>query len=116
MRKLVLVACALLVGSACSSAAAPGSSNVLAQKDKATALEVEATLRNAALAEQTYFAEAQTYAADLATLQQVGFNPSDIEVRIARADATGFCIDSISAGDPMHVGTPELTPLPGACA
>ena len=110
-----MLICMLLLGSACSSAAAPGASNVVAQKDKATTLDVEAALRNAVLAEQTYFVETQTYTADLGELQQVGFDPSGIEVRISRADATGFCIDSTSAGDPMHAGTPELTPLPGAC-
>jgi type IV pilus assembly protein PilA len=117
MKKLALLTCFLAMGSACSSAAAPGASNVVTQKDKATAIQVEAALRNAATAEQTYFVENQTYTADLAALGQMGFNASDgVEVRVASADATGFCIDSVSAGDPLHIGSPDITLRPGACA
>lgn len=100
----------------CSSAAAPEASSVVAQKDKATAVQVEAALRNAAVAEQTYFVEAQTYTDDLALLQQMGFNASDgVEVRIVMADATSFCIDSSSADGPIHIGTPQISPQPGTC-
>ena len=103
-----------LVG--CSSAAAPEASSVVAQKDKATTVQVEAALRNAAIAEQTYFVESQTYTDDLALLQQMGFNaPDGVEVRIATADATSFCIDSSSAVDRMHIGTPQISPQPGPC-
>jgi hypothetical protein len=117
MRKLAPVACLLVMGSACSSAAAPGAENAVAQKAKATKVAVEAALRSAVVAEQAYFVETQTYTAHLATLEQVGFNPtSRVDVRIAWADGAGFCLDSTSAGDPIHAGTPELAPLPGACA
>ena len=113
----MLVGLVALVGSACSSAAAPEASNVIAQKDKANAAQVEAALRNAATAEQTFFVDSQTYTADLAVLGQMGFNASaGVDIRIARADATSFCIDSSSAGDPVHIGTPDLTLQPGLCA
>ena len=117
MKRTVLSLCVLLVGSACSSAAAPGAEGVVAQTDKATSLEVETALRNAALAEETYFTEAQTYTSDLAALRQVGFNPpGDVQVRIALADAANFCIEASSGAEPMHIGTPEVAPLPGTCA
>ena len=117
MRNLALVLCLVAAGSACSSAAAPGADTTIAQKEKATTLSVEAALRDAAVAEATYFTETQAYTDRMADLQQMGLNlPSGVELRIARADASGFCIDSSSAGAPLHVGTPDLAPLPGGCS
>ena len=116
MKKIASLMTLLALGSGCSSAAAPEASSVVAQKDKATTVQVEATLRNAAVAEQTYFVDALTYTDDIALLQQAGFNaPAGVEVRIAMADATSFCIDSSSAGKPIHIGTPEISLQPGAC-
>ena len=115
MKRTVSLLILLMLGG-CSSAAAPEASSVVAQKDKATAIQVEGALRNASVAEQAYFVEAQTYTDDLALLQQMGFTASDgVEVRITMADATSFCIESSSAVDTMHIRTPELTIQTGPC-
>ncbi|MGH2753352.1 MAG: hypothetical protein ACRDLB_02865 [Actinomycetota bacterium] len=116
MKKIALVLCLLVAGSACSSAAAPGAEEVVAQVDKATSVEVEGALRNAAVAEETYFTEALTYTKDLAALQQVGFDPpAGVQVRVMTAGGTSFCIEASTGDEPMHIGTPEVTPLPGVC-
>jgi hypothetical protein len=117
MKQIASLLALFALGSGCSSAAAPEASSVVAQSDKASTVQVESALRNAAVAEQTYFVEAQTYTDDLALLQQVGFNaPAGVDVRIATADATSFCIESSSAGGPIHIGTPEISLQPGVCA
>jgi len=117
MRKLALLLSLALAGGACSSAAAPGAGSTIAQKDKATTIQVEAALRSAALAEETYFVDSLSYTDNPTILEQLGYNSSpEVDIRIARGDATSFCIDSSSAGAPMHIGTPDKTPRPGACS
>jgi hypothetical protein len=93
--KRQLIAAAALLLTACSSAAEPGAGEVLGQVDKASAVEVEAALRNAALAEEAHFAQQGTYTTDVAAL---GVNPGpSVTLTVARADAADFCIQGVHA-------------------
>jgi hypothetical protein len=113
--KRYVAAAAVLLFSACSSAAGPGAGDVLGQVDKASAVEVEAALRSAAVAEEAYFAQQGTYTTDVAAL---GVNPGpSVTLTAARADAADFCIQGTHArspDDPWHISKGGA-PARGGC-
>ena len=115
MKRLAMVALIATLLSGCSSAAAPGAGDVLGKVNDAYAIEVEAALRNAAVAEEAHFAQQGTFTTDVPSLG-VNAGPS-VTLEVVRADATDFCIQGTHAqapDAPWHV-TKGGAPAQGAC-
>jgi hypothetical protein len=109
----IAVAAGLLAG--CSSAALPGADTTLDQPAKAHRLQAEVDLRNAAMAQESYFAQHGSYTTDLGA---AGFNPSSsTTVTVPQADPAGFCVQAVHAdsGDTWHLRKTDLGPTSGPC-
>jgi hypothetical protein len=107
-----LFACALL-GVSCTSASV-GGQETLDQVDKATTLQLETTLRNAAAAQETFRANTGSYTTNPNVLQSEGLNvPPEVTLSIVSGDPTTFCMEAThtrAAGVTWHVvtgGAPE---------
>jgi hypothetical protein len=102
---------ALLAG--CSSASV-GGDDVLDQADKATQLQLEATLRNAAATQETFRVSTGSYTTNPNVLETEGLNVSpEITLTIPTGDASTYCMEATHASEPnavWHVasgGSPE---------
>jgi hypothetical protein len=116
-RALALVCSCLLLSGACSSAAV-GGKETLSQADKAFALQLETSLRDASVAEETYRSTNGTYTTDVGALQSEGMNtPPDVTLAIKTADASAYCIEATQVrlpGVTWHVATGG-SPTTGLC-
>lgn len=105
-----------LLLAACSSAGGPGANEVIDQLDEAKSVQLEAELRNVAVAEEAYFAQNDSYSTDINAL---GFEPSaGITVTVVSADASGFCAEAAFDDTPdakLHVVNRGTKPEEGAC-
>lgn len=113
----VLAAVVALLG-ACTSGSAPGSGDVLDQAERAQSVQVEATLRSVAAAQQQVHASSGSYTTDLTVLTKAGYNGSGgVTVAIARADAGGFCAEARHVGveGTWHVTESETAVAEGPC-
>ncbi|MGH2694949.1 MAG: hypothetical protein ACRDJJ_09090 [Actinomycetota bacterium] len=113
--KRQIIAAVIVLLSGCSSGTAPGSGDVLSQVNKAYAVEVEAALRNASVAEEAHFAQQGTYTTDI---QALGVNPGpNVVLTVVRADATDFCIEGTHerAADALWHVSKGGAPSQGAC-
>lgn len=71
----------------------------LNERNEALSAAVQADLRNAAVAEETYFTTNQTYTVNLDNLQSLGFVPSPgTTIRIVTAGPSSYCMEG-SASD-----------------
>lgn len=115
---LLLTLVLLMALTGCTSAVAPGGQDVLDQADKAREVQVEATLRMAAAAEQAYNAENGTFTTSVPDLQtRYGLNiGSGVTITIPRADATTYCIQAhqASLGD-YHLANTDAMMVKGPC-
>jgi hypothetical protein len=114
MRSRAPLGALLLALAACSSAGAPGGSDVLRQVDRAKMTQIEATLSSAASGEAAHLAAQGTYTADVRAL---GVNPPpDVTLTVVRADARQFCIEATHAGldGTWHVTNSNAT-TEGSC-
>lgn len=111
-------AVSLLTFIGCTSAVAPGGQDVLDQTDKAREVQVEATLRSVAAAEQAYNAENGAFTTSVADLQtRYGLNiGAGVTITIPRADATSYCIQAnqASLGD-YHLANTDAAMVKGPC-
>ena len=110
----MLIVTLLLVS--CSSAGAPGANEVIDQIDEAKRVQLEAELRNVAVADEAYFAQNESYSPDINAL---GVDqPAGITVAIVSADASGFCAEAAFDDAPdakLHVVNGGTTPEDGGC-
>ncbi len=114
MRTSVLVVCLLALAS-CSSAAVPGAQDAIDQTDRAFRVQAESDLRNAANAEEAYFAQTGIYTTDMAAL---GVNSSgDVTLSAPQADAAGFCVQAVhvGSGTTWHFQKAEAAVADGPC-
>jgi hypothetical protein len=105
--------CLAIFAGACSSASV-GGDDVLGQADKATELQLETTLRNAASTQETFRASTGSYTTNPNVLETEGLNvPPDIMLTIPTGDATTYCMEATHSSMPnavWHVasgGAPE---------
>ncbi|HVF53460.1 MAG TPA: hypothetical protein VNC78_07590 [Actinomycetota bacterium] len=92
VRTILLLAAAVTSG--CTSGVAPGSGSVTNQIDRALAVQVDVSLRQAAVAQEAVMATTGSYTTDIETLGANGMNvAADVTVTIASADAVGYCIN-----------------------
>jgi Tfp pilus assembly protein PilE len=107
----------LLLATGCSSASV-GGTDFLEQVDKAERVQIEAALRQAAAAEEAHFAQSGAYTNEPGALQGFGFAASSaVTITVARADATGYCVEGALASQPgakLHV-TNEGAISEGGC-
>jgi hypothetical protein len=84
-----------VLAAGCSSATV-GGEETLSQADKALELQLESSLRTAAVAEETFKATTGAYTADLAALKnEAGLTlPTDVTLTIKSADAASYCIEA----------------------
>ncbi len=93
----------------------------LSQREKGWDANVKSDLHNAAIAQQTYFHDNDTFASQLSDLLDAGYrNSSKIMLSVESADSNGFCLEAYHEADPGSVwyvdngaGTPN--PLEGTC-
>ena len=74
----------------------------LSQREKGWESNAKSDLRNAAVAQESYFTDNDAYTGNTADLETEGWNPSaDVTLSIASADATSYCMDAVhnSGGD-----------------
>jgi type IV pilus assembly protein PilA len=74
----------------------------LSQRQKGWESNAKSDLRNAAVAQESYFTDNDAYTAVTADLEVEGWNPSgDVTLTISSADATSYCMQAVhdSGGD-----------------
>jgi Tfp pilus assembly protein PilE len=109
-----LAASALLMAAACTSAVV-GGQETLEQVDRAQLLQLQATLQEAAQAEEAYFAEAGTYTTDVGLLN---INvPPEIGLTITQPTTGDYCIQGAhrSLEAAWHVSKTSPQPVEGEC-
>lgn len=86
----------------------------LSQREKGWEANAKSDLRNAAVAQESYYTDNSAYTADVADLTAEGFNQSsEITFSVESADADGYCMEANhnSGGDTWTldstVGEPE---------
>jgi hypothetical protein len=100
--RLLGAALGLLVATGCAGAATAahettGGVAVLDQRNKAYDAETKSDLRNAAIAEETYFTDHQAYATSLGELAQAGFSATAAaQVTIVARGPNGYCLQETS--------------------
>lgn len=76
----------------------------LMQREKAWDAIVESDLHNAALSQNTYYIDNQTYSNDVNDLLGIGFEDSpDVTLTIETASDEGYCIEAFHANNPDRV-------------
>ena len=116
MRSVVIVGLiALFAGSACDT----GSLGVVDQSNKATVVQMTATLQSAGEAENEYFGLNNTYTSDVNALMAGGLNiPARVKLSIPTADASGYCVQAaggVTSSSTWHMKSDQQVPMPGAC-
>lgn len=74
----------------------------LSQRQKGWESNAKSDLRNAAVAEESYYTDNSAYTGNTADLETEGWNPSaDVTLTIVAADATSYCMQAVhnSGGD-----------------
>ena len=81
--------------------------------------EVDSALKNSAMAEETFAVTAGTYTSNVSDLVGQGLRlPGTVTVRVARATATGYCMEAthaLAAGQVFHYSSDVGRPTEGAC-
>jgi hypothetical protein len=108
----------LLALAACGAPAPSEDTGPLAAIDRGHETQLQAALRSAATAEETFRAETGTYSTSLSELNGVGYTPSDgVAVMIVRADANGYCLQAThpDLDEPYHLDSSQNSPASGPC-
>jgi type IV pilus assembly protein PilA len=74
----------------------------LSQRQKGWESNAKSDLRNAAVAQESYYTDNSAYTGNTADLEAEGWNPSaDVTLTISSADATSYCMQAVhdSGGD-----------------
>ncbi len=95
----------------------------LSQRQKGWRATVQSDLRNAAVAEESYFTDSHpsSYTTDMATLESnaYGFHKSaDVEISAPTGDVNGYCLqaDNVNnSGDIWSLNSNTGEPQPHAC-
>lgn len=90
----------------------------LSQRQKGWNANMQSDLRNAAVAEESYFTGNSAYTNVIANLELQGFNPStNVTLAVASADAAGYCINATYAGyaTTYHLDSADGDPQTGTC-
>ncbi|MFA5801811.1 MAG: type IV pilin protein [Thermoleophilia bacterium] len=90
----------------------------LSQRQKGWNANMQSDLRNAAVAEESYFTDNAAYTNVIANLELQGFNPSaNVTLAVASADAAGYCINATYTGyaTRYHLNSTDGDPRTGTC-
>lgn len=97
-----------------------GTAGVVDQSDKASVVQMTATLQSAGVAEDDYYGLNNTYTSDVGTLRADGLNvPGEVSLTIPVADAAGYCIEAgggVTSSSTWHMKSDQQVPIPGACS
>lgn len=89
----------------------------LSQREKGWEANAKSDLRNAAVAQESYYTDNSEYTGVVANLTTEGFNQSsEITFSIEGADADGYCMEANhnSGGDPWTLNSTVGEPAEGA--
>ncbi len=90
----------------------------LNQRQKGWEAAAKSDLRNAAVAQESYFTDNATYTSTSSDLEDQGFNPSaDVTLSIVSADSNGYCMSAVhnSGGDTYYLDSDTGEPSTTAC-
>ncbi|MFN2593504.1 MAG: hypothetical protein ABR579_01280 [Actinomycetota bacterium] len=115
-RALVAVLLTAVLGPACATA----SVGVIDQSNKASIVQMTATLQSAGVTEDDYFGLNNTYTTDVNALRADGLNiPTAVSLTVPSADASGYCLEAgggVSSSSTWHMKSDQQVPIPGACS
>jgi type IV pilus assembly protein PilA len=80
----------------------------LRQREKGWNAASKSELRNAAVAQESFYTESDTYTTTLADLEAEGFNASsDVTLTLTSGDTAGYCMSAVhvSGGDTWYLGS-----------
>lgn len=113
------IACAslvLLLFTGCFITSGIATNEATEQVDRAKIVQLEVTLRQAAQAQEAYFAENGSFATDIAALNMTV--PPEIALVVTMPNAAEYCIQGTHTeveGSLWHISRSEPTPAEGAC-
>lgn len=89
----------------------------LSQREKGWEATARSDLRNAAVAQESYYTDEETYTSDVADLEVEGFNVSANITFATAGDAEGYCMDAVhdSGGDAFMLDSDDGEPVVGSC-
>ena len=91
----------------------------LSQRQKGWDANVQSDLRNAAVAQESYFTDNSTYTLVVGNLLAEGYNNSaDITLTPITADAAGYCMNASHSSNALrvwHMSSADGDPQVGAC-
>lgn len=90
----------------------------LSQRQKGWEANARSDLRNAAVAQESYFTDNDTYTLNNADLEVEGFNPSaNVTLTVSAADSTGYCMSAVhnSGGSMFYMDSDTGEPSTAAC-
>ena len=115
--KITLVSLVLLLFTGCFATSGVFTNEATEQVNKAELLQLQVELRNAAQAEEAYFAINGSYTTDVTALN---LNPpSEIAIVITQTSAADYCIEATHSGfeesNLWHVSKSDPSPVEGGC-
>jgi len=93
----------------------------LSQRQKGWNANMQSDLRNAAVAEESFYTANTAYTANIGALEAEGFNPSAKVTLDPALTADGYCINAayegytVGATNAYHFNSVDGNPLPGNC-
>jgi len=84
--------------------------------DKGLRADMEASLKNAATAQESYATTHDgTYTSDVSDLYLEGFSPGLAGVSVLEANADGYCLEAVLNDEVMHFDSSHGAPEDGGC-
>jgi type IV pilus assembly protein PilA len=80
----------------------------LRQREKGWNASAKSELRNAAVSQESYFTEEDTYTTTQSDLEDEGFNPSsNVDLTLTSGDTAGYCMSAVhqSGGDTWYLSS-----------
>ncbi|MDQ3877812.1 MAG: hypothetical protein M3290_05610 [Actinomycetota bacterium] len=116
MKALVIAAVVIAgLGTGCAAQTA----GVVDQSNKASMVQMTATLQSAGVAEDDYYGLNNTYTSDVGALMADGLNiPREVKLTIPYADPSGYCLEAgggVTSSSTWHMKSEQQVPIPGGC-
>jgi hypothetical protein len=88
---------------------------VHAQQHRVARAEVASTLRNAAVAEESFFTENGTYTDSVPALVREGLDPAGVQITVLSASETGYCLFASDGRQTLWFTNEGFSPLTRPC-
>jgi hypothetical protein len=111
--RLAAASLAFVAAVSCSSAGLPGAQEPLDQVGRAERVKLEVDVTNAVRAEEAYFAQNDTYTADVAALGVA--SSGGVTLSIPTATAATFCVQVTDGTTTLHATKEDSRPTEGPC-